>query len=410
MNRMSFHSRILEKLAPTTMDRYLLRQVVPPFSIALGVVMAALLLERLLVLFNLLAANGSSMKTFFALLSDLIPHYLGLALPAAMCVSVFSVIRRMSANHEIDALMASGVSIFRICQPFVLTGAIFGFLAFSLYGFIQPYARYDYRSAFYFASHAGWTPHLQSKMFALSDDIVLTAENVDHAGSRMWNVFIRDGTDKAHVRFISAQKGYLFNPADGSNIRLDLVDGTVITDSQDKPPTITSFSRTTRMISTKGKLDTEAYRKRGETERELTVPELYYGIRYGNPTISHSYMIAELNFRLARTAAIPFIPILACALAGVRKRQKNNPGLAIAAITLVGFDHTLQMGMSFVANMHMSPLLVIWLPTLVFSLICVGVLIRQAGGLRILLEQGPALPPRQLSADGLPRRMMEHQA
>lgn len=94
----------------------------------------------------------------------------------------------------------------------------------------------------------------------------------------------------------------------------------------------------------------------------------------------------------------------------MRKRQKNNPGLAIAAITLVGFDHTLQMGMSFVANMHMSPLLVIWLPTLVFCLICVGVLIRQAGGLRILLERGPSMASRQLSADGLPRHMTERQA
>lgn len=407
MSRMSFQHGIMGKLLPSTMDRYLLRQVVPPFSIALGVVMAALLLERLLVLFDILAANGSSMKTFFGLLSDLIPHYLGLALPAAMCVSVFSVVRRMSANHEIDALTASGVSIFRICQPFVLTGAIFSLLAFSLYGFIQPYARYDYRSAFYFASHAGWAPHLQSKMFAASDNILLTAENVDHAGSRMWHVFIRDNTDKTHVRYISAQKGYLYNPADGSNIRLDLVDGTIITDSQDKPPSITGFTRTTQLISPNHKIDDEAYRNRGETERELTVPELYAGIRHGYKGLSHSYMLAELHFRLARTIAIPFIPILACALAGVRKRQRGNPGLAIAAITLVGFDHTLQMGMSFVANMHMSPLLVIWLPTAGFAFICVGMLIRQAGGLRTLLVRGPALPPRELSADGLPRHVAE---
>ena len=410
MSRTSSLHRILGKLAPSTMDRYLLRQVVPPFSIALGVVMAALLLERLLVLFDILAANGSSMKTFFGLLSDLIPHYLGLALPAAMCVSVFSVVRRMSANHEIDALTASGVSIFRICQPFVLTGAVFGVLAFSLYGFIQPYARYDYRAAFYFASHAGWTPHLQSKMFAASDDVLLTAETVDHAGSRLWHVFIRDNTDKAHVRLISAQKGYLYNPADGSRMRLDLVDGTIITDSQDKPPSITSFTRTTRLISRDAKIDEEAYRNRGESERELTVPELYYGIKHGYPGISHSYMVAELHFRLARTIAIPFIPILACALAGVRKRQRGNPGLAIAAITLVGFDHTLQMGMSFVANMHMSPLLVMWLPTFGFAIICTGMLIRQAGGLRTLLSPGPRLPPRQLSADGLPRRMQEKEA
>lgn len=396
-------------LMPGTLDHYLLQQVTPPFSISLGVVMAALLLERLLALFNLLASNGSSMKTFVSLLTDLVPHYLGLALPAAMCVSVFSVIRRMSQNHEIDALMASGVSMFRIARPFIVVGAILGVLSFSLYGFIQPYARYNYRSALYFASHSGWAPHLQSHMFAApSHDLMLTAEKVDDAGSRMFKVFIRDNSNHDLTRYITARKGYLYIPNDEDKIRLDLIDGTIITDRHDKSPSVIHFDHTTELFSPHAQLDKlKAYRTRGQTERELTLPELYRGIRHGMPGIKHSYLVAELHFRLARTLAIPFIPLLACALAVMAKRQKRSLGLPIAAIALVGFDHTLQMGLSLVANVHMSPLLVIWLPTLIFGIGCVWALIWRCGGIRILMMPEHPAARRTLSPDGLPGRIQD---
>ncbi|MGO3518954.1 MAG: LptF/LptG family permease, partial [Acetobacter cibinongensis] len=105
-----FLRRVLSFFTPRTLDRYLIAQVLPPFLVALCVVMSALLLERLLVLFNMLAAGNNHLFTFIGLLLTLLPHYLGLAIPAALCVSVFTVVRRMSQNEEIDAINSSGLS------------------------------------------------------------------------------------------------------------------------------------------------------------------------------------------------------------------------------------------------------------------------------------------------------------
>jgi lipopolysaccharide export system permease protein len=60
--------RFFQRFRPTTLDRYLINQVIPPFTIALAVVMTALLLERLLVLFNLLAEGNNNLRTFVELL------------------------------------------------------------------------------------------------------------------------------------------------------------------------------------------------------------------------------------------------------------------------------------------------------------------------------------------------------
>ncbi|MFT9061812.1 MAG: LptF/LptG family permease, partial [Acetobacter orientalis] len=180
MQSVPFLRRVRAFFIPGMLDRYLILQVMPPFLVALSVVMSALLLERLLVLFNLLAAGNNHIATFLGLLGTLLPHYLGLAIPAALCTSVFTVMRRMSQNEEIDAINSSGISLTRVARPYILLGLLLGAMSFFLYGFIQPLARYDFREALYVASHTGWAPRLQSRTFARpSDTLTLVADHVD---------------------------------------------------------------------------------------------------------------------------------------------------------------------------------------------------------------------------------------
>lgn len=368
--------RIAKRLMPTTLDRYLVNQIIPPFTIALSVVMTALLLERLLVLFNLLAAGNNNLGTFVELLTTLLPHYLGLAIPAALCVSVFAVMRRMSQNEEIDAANSSGISLLRITRPYIQLGLALGVVSFLLYGFIQPYARYDFRAAFYFASHTGWSPRLQPRMFARpSSELTLVAEDVTQSGSELKNVFIHDTSDNM-VRDITAHKGHIRIAPDGGTVQLDLEDGIIVSDSGDKLPSLTMFEHSTRYLTHASQ--TTPFRNRGDDERELTSPELIdYLIRHDG-TISQPHMWSELHFRLARSLTIPFIPLLATALAMARKRQRNNSGLPIAFILMISFDHILQFGHSMVATKQLS-VLIIWAPALVFAALCVALLLYRSG-------------------------------
>lgn len=198
------------KQRATILDRYLLTQMIPPFIIALVAMLVALLLERLLVLFDYLASAGSSLATCIKLLTDLLPHYFGIAIPAALCISVFLTIRGMSDHNEIDALEAGRVSLLRISRPFMFVGLALGAASVLLYGYIQPVARYDYRAGFYFAAHTGWAPHLQAGMFAsTSSTAVMTADNVSHAGTRMKRIFIREVNKNGVAHIITAKTGEL---------------------------------------------------------------------------------------------------------------------------------------------------------------------------------------------------------
>lgn len=386
--------RIIQRFRPTTLDRYLINQVIPPFTIALAVVMTALLLERLLVLFNLLAAGNNNLGTFVELLTTLLPHYLGLAIPAALCVSVFAVMRRMSQNEEIDAANSSGLSLLRITRPYIQLGLGLGIVSFLLYGFIQPHARYDFRAAFYFASHTGWSPRLQPRMFARpSSDLTLVAEQVTQSGSELKNVFIHDTSDHLE-RNITARKGHIRIASDGGTVQLDLEDGIIVSDSGDKLPSLTTFQHSTRYLTHASQ--TAPFRVRGDDERELTSPELIRNLIPQDGSISQPHMWSELHFRLARSLTIPFIPLLATALAMARKRQRNNAGLPIAFILMIGFDHILQLGHSMVATKQLS-VLIIWAPALVFIALCVTLLLYRSGTF-LLWRAHRAQPTRTQSA------------
>lgn len=365
----------------TTLDRYLYRQLIPPFVVALVTMLIALLLERLLVLFNHLASAGSSLATLVSLLTDLLPHYMGLALPAALCIAVFLTIHKMSEGNEIDALAAAQVPLLRITLPYIKVGIVLGIISVFLYGYIQPIARYDYRQGFYFARHTGWAPHLQSEMFAVtSNQTMLTADRVDHGGSYLSHVFIRDLKKDGSTQLITANRGILTISEALRSTELDLWDGQIMTikisDTLDSPVTITHFEHVTKVIERSKAL--KSFRTRGQDERELTLFELIHDLKNGNEKITHQALRAELDFRLTRALAIPFIPLIAAAFAINQKRRRSPIGQILLAIILVGFDEVLLFGHSLSSEGHSSVWLTLWLPEVIFCSCCVYALLSRS--------------------------------
>src|SRR4051794_19066047 len=86
------------------LESYLLRLLLPPLALSLGVVLIALVLERLLRLFDLVAAGGSALESVLLMVANLVPHYLGLALPAAFFASIFMVVAKLGEDNELDAM------------------------------------------------------------------------------------------------------------------------------------------------------------------------------------------------------------------------------------------------------------------------------------------------------------------
>ena len=210
---------------PNILDRYLLRQLIPAFALCLGTVLIALLLERLLRLFDILAENAHALPAVFKLVLNLVPHYLGLALPAAFFVALFVVVSKLGDENELDAYLAGGQSIARLTRPFLAVSIVLMLFSAAVFGWLQPYARYDYRAVMYSALNAGWDARLQPGTFASAGSgYTLTADEVDETGRGLKRVFIRREVD-GREELTTGSTGALIPSDDGSRLTLTLDDG-----------------------------------------------------------------------------------------------------------------------------------------------------------------------------------------
>ncbi len=354
---------------PTLLDRYLLRQLLPAFALCLGTVLIALLLERLLRLFDILAENSHALPAVFKLVLNLVPHYLGLALPAAFFVALFVVVSKLGDENELDAYLAGGQSIARLTRPFLVVSLLLSLLSAAVFGWLQPYARYNYRAVMYSALNAGWDARLQPGTFASAGSgYTLTADEVDNSGRKLKRVFIRrdvDGREELTV----GETGTLTPSADSRVLKLTLNDGEHV---RDKPGSGLLSVRYQRMESnTAFTPDAPPFRVRGGNERELTAPELLAGGLPGQDApISAAKLIGEFNGRLARTLSLPLLPLLAIPLGMSAKRGKRTASLIVAAVLMLLFHNSLQLGESLAESGKVNAYLGVWLPWLVFAGLC----------------------------------------
>ena len=147
------------------LDLYLLRALGAPLAFVLAAVLAAQLLERLLRLFDLVAATGAPVTAVFRMAAQLVPHYLGIALPAAFTVAMFIALARLSDDSELDVVLTSGRSLVRVTLPYFWVAVVFSVFSLYLFGHLQPLSRYAYRASVHEALNARWDARVEENRF-----------------------------------------------------------------------------------------------------------------------------------------------------------------------------------------------------------------------------------------------------
>jgi len=355
-------------------DRYILMETAKPLLVSLAVVLIALLLERILRLFDLLANHGGPFGSVLRMAANLVPHYLGLALPAAFFISIFVVVAKFGEDNELDALQSTGLSVGRFARPFLWLGA--GLMVFSiiLFGFVQPYSRYAYRAIYHTVVYAAWDATVPQAAFVdAGDGVTITADMVDPTGRNLERVFVhqvRDGTEWV----TTAATGRLALSDDRKRILLTLENGTQLRDPPGEAPQVLRFGRLT--LDRDFALEAPPFRDRGGNERELTLTELWAEMRAPFTVIPRDQLAAEFHARIVRAVTLPLLPLLAVPMGMAAKRARRGQGIALAAVLLVVYNQSLVMSESL-ADVSRVPPATVWLPFGLFLLLC-GWLFRRA--------------------------------
>ncbi|HSF95859.1 MAG TPA: LptF/LptG family permease [Thermohalobaculum sp.] len=346
----------------TRVDRYLLQRMMPRMGLALLVTLAALLLERVLRLIDLVTTQGAPLRLVLDMAVNLLPHYLGLALPATFCIAVLTSLAALSRANELDALEAAGWSLRRIGASFIAVSVVLAIISLPLFGVLQPYSRYAYRAIKYAAQNAGWSGRVEEGVFVdAGDGLVISAGEVDPTGRVLYRVFVSQRDDNGQESVFTARIGIVVPEDGGKLVRLRLKDGRGLVaggwlDFDDL--------NLSQGIAT----DNNPFRPRGGSERELTFSELVTRATGADGLAPEPRYAAEFHVRLVRALSLLGVALLSIPLGVTRKRAPVWPRIALAVGVLVAFNHILQTVQSLAALGKIDPVIGLWSVCGVFML------------------------------------------
>src|SRR5688572_32996874 len=100
-----------------TLDCYVIREILPPFFLSLVIFTFILEIPHVMRELEGLVAKGVSWGAAGKILLTLVPQGLGLTIPMATLTGILVGLGRLSADREAVALLACGVSPYRLLRP-----------------------------------------------------------------------------------------------------------------------------------------------------------------------------------------------------------------------------------------------------------------------------------------------------
>lgn len=209
------------------LDRYILKELIPPFILGLLICTFILLIGRVLNLTQLVINKGADMSTLAKLFSYIMPSFLSMTMPMAVLIAAVVAFNRLSSDNEIVVLRAGGVSLYRIVFPVLLLASVVYSITTFVAIQVSPYANRSFKELIFTIVRTQGAFTVNEGVFCTTfPGIVLYADKVPE-GDRMEGVFISDERNPEKPYVITARHGRLENDPTGQGIVLLLEDGTI---------------------------------------------------------------------------------------------------------------------------------------------------------------------------------------
>jgi len=265
------------------LDRYLVRQFIPPLLFAFAAMTSIMLLNQVARRFGALVGKGLPWSVIGQVFLLCLPFIIAMTLPMAVLVAVLYTFSHLAADSEITAMRASGVSVVQLLRPMLLVGLLLTAFNFWFTDQVLPKSNAQLRNLLINISRKKPTLELREQVIneIPPSGLFLRASRIDANTGRLRSVTIYDMAGTDNRRIIYADSGVMGFANQGSDLQFRLYDGAIHAFKQSDPTLlqVTDFQVNTILVKeVSNRLDLEANDGvRGD--REMSTCEMMETVR-----------------------------------------------------------------------------------------------------------------------------------
>lgn len=379
-------------LAVKTLDRYLIREILPPFLLALGLFTFLMAVKPMLDYAQGLLVKGVPLPTIGFLLLVLLPQSLGITIPMALLTGVLMGLGRLSADREAVAMLACGVSPLRLLRPVLALALVAGGVNMYLLVKLVPDANQRFREeTFALLQRMGENDIRPGVFFEGFPNKVIRVRDVAPGG--VWtDVMLADTSDPGRTAITLAPQGFLQVDAERREVAIVLPGESARYVPGEDNVYDMAVGRDLRFAvsadSVFGTGDIMPARGRAEMTvadlRRVEAEKIASGVS-PHPEVMHRHQMVSFP-----VACLVFA-IIGVAL-GIHTRREGKLGGLALGLGVIALYYAIMMTFeSLVKGGHFSPYWARWMPNILVGVLAVCALrgrMRQSGR-----EWSISLPP-----------------
>ncbi len=354
--------------------RYVLAEMIPTFFLGVCVFVFILLMFQALRLTEFVLIHGVKLSTVVAMMGYLSTSFLPILFPMSLVFTVILTYGRLSADSEIVALRASGLSMTSIAMPAIIMSVLVSVLSLQTSFHIAPWGNRQFEIL---VTKLGSTkPGVAIKEGTFSEgffDLVVYANKVDNKLGTLTDVFIYDERDPNSPITVIARECVIVRDEakPGHAASLKLINGTIhrtTTGSEGARHTQINFSENELQLFEPINESTASKSPQSmsisEVRTTLAAPQ--------EPELSKEKRIeleTEFHKRIAIGLACLVFGLIGVALGTVTNRRNAKAGGAVVSIGIIVTYWILYVSSESLARSgQLPPWFAMWLANFLFSI------------------------------------------
>jgi lipopolysaccharide export system permease protein len=347
------------------LDRYVIREVLLPFLIALLVFTFILIVPSMMQYAEAFIAKGVPTSIVLRAMATLLPSSLALSIPSALLIALLIAFGRLSADREFVAMQACGVSVARLLWPV----GIISILGWAATSYVMLEALPDANQAFREITYKVLAQRAEGEVkprvfFDEFPDLVLYVRDIPPAGG--WNdVFMADNTPGRPQAIYLVRHGRVLLDQVKRRVEMVLEDGTRHVTNPDGTYQVIKFERQVISVSPE-----RAFPRGGpqKGDPEMTIAELRErAAELEREGMSSHNQIMAIHRKFAIPVACLVFGVIGLALGATNRRDGKLGSFVFGLAVIFAYYIPLTLGPALAKGHLIPPWLAVWAPNIILS-------------------------------------------